>query len=182
MRLLIVALKGNHEMYEEGIPRFSPCDLVYEAQVKYTSWEEFYSDIMVGFLTKLHIAAIINNVFFVHAGISSKIKSLEDLAKNENEITLLWSDPSPVSGEHPSMRGAGITFGEDVTTRVLSSLGLKMIVRSHEPGKAAYGPYIEHGGKIITINSCASYGKPRKPFILKVDTESLKCEPIFIIA
>ncbi len=74
------------------------------------------------------------------------------------------------------------TFGEDVTTRVLSSLGLKMIVRSHEPGKAAYGPYIEHGGKIITINSCASYGKPRKPFILKVDTESLKCEPIFIIA
>jgi hypothetical protein len=135
---------------------------------------------MVDFLAKLHIAAIMNNVLFVHAGISSKIKTVEDLAKHENETYVLWSDPSPLSGEHPSMRGAGITFGEDVTTKVLSALGLKMIVRSHEPSKAAYGPYSEHGGKIITTNACASYGEPWKPFMLKIDTKSLKHKPIFL--
>jgi len=174
----IVAIKGNHEMYVNGEPAFSPCDLIYEAQRKYNSWAEFYRDIMVNFLAKLHIAAIINNILFVHAGISSRIKSARDLEKNE--IDLLWSDPSPVSGEHPNIRGAGIIFGEDVTMKVLSSLNLKMIIRSHEPRKAANGPYIEHSGKVVTTNSCASYGEPWKPFILKVDTESLKYKPIFL--
>lgn len=176
----IFALKGNHEMYIDGTPLFSPCDLIYEAQIKYNSWERFYHDIMVDFLAKLYIAAVINNVLFVHAGISSGIKNIKDLEKNENEIDLLWSDPSPLRGEHPNMRGAGITFGEDVTIKVLSSLGLKMIVRSHEPGKAVNGPYIEHRGKVITTNSCASYGGRGKSFLLKVDTESLKYEPIFL--
>ncbi|MCK5140034.1 MAG: serine/threonine protein phosphatase [Thermodesulfovibrionia bacterium] len=176
----IVALKGNHEQYRDGNPTFSPCDLISEAQEKYNSWEKFYHDIMVDFLAKLHIAAIMNNVLFVHAGISSRIKTVKDLAKHENETYVLWSDPSPLSGEHPSMRGAGITFGEDITTKVLSALGLKMIVRSHEPSKAAYGPYSEHGGKIITTNACASYGEPWKPFMLKIDTKSLKHKPIFL--
>jgi serine/threonine-protein phosphatase 5 len=176
----IIALKGNHEMYIDGRPTFSPCDLIYEAEQKYTSWENFYHEIMLVFLTKLHIAAKINNVLFVHAGISSKIKTEEDLTKDENESYLLWSDPSPSAGEHPNMRGAGITFGEDVTDRVLASLGMKMIVRSHEPRKAAYGPHSEHSGKVITTNACASYGEPWKPFLLEVDTERLKYKPIFL--
>jgi predicted MPP superfamily phosphohydrolase len=176
----VIALKGNHEMYINGRPFFSPCDLIYEAEAKYTSWERFYQEVMIEFLAKLYIAAIINNVLFVHAGISSKIKTIKDLGKKENEIDLLWSDPSPLTGEHPNLRGAGITFGEDITTKVLSSLGLKMIVRSHEPRKAAYGPYLEHKGKIITTNSCASYGEPWKPFILKIETRTLQYEPIFL--
>jgi serine/threonine-protein phosphatase 5 len=176
----IVSLKGNHEMYVDGMPTFSPCDLIYEAQEKYTSWKKFYHDIMIEFLAKLHIAAIINNVLFIHAGISSEVKTMKDLTKHENEVNLLWSDPSSLPGEHPNIRGAGVTFGEDVTTKVLSSLDLKMIIRSHEPRKAAFGPCVEHGGKVITTNSCASYGEPWKPFMLKVDTESLKYESIFL--
>ncbi len=175
----IVALKGNHEQYRNKMPTFSPCDLVYEAQEKYASWEKFYRDIMANFLEKLYIAAIINNVLFVHAGISAKIKTIEDLTKPENEMHLLWSDPSSLPGEHPNLRGAGITFGEDVTKKVLSALDLKMIVRSHEPRKAAYGPYSEHGGKVITTNTCASYGEPWEPFMLKIDTESLKYKTFF---
>ena len=176
----IIALKGNHEMYVDGKPVFSPCDLVCEAETRYVSWEKFFQDIMADFLAKLHIAAVINNVLFVHAGISSCIKSAEDLAKPENETDLLWSDPSPLKGEFPNIRDAGVTFGEDVTDMVLSSLGLKMIVRSHEPKKAAYGPHIDHNGKVITINSCNSYGGLLEPFILRIDTVSLKYEPIFL--
>ncbi len=175
----IVSLKGNHEMYINGRPTFSPCDLVYEAQNKYISWKKFYHNVFKGFLEKLYIAAIINKVLFVHAGISSRINTVKDLSNHENEINLIWSDPSSESGEHPNIRGAGILFGEDITNQVISSLGLKMIIRSHEPDKAAYGPCVEHGGKIITINSCASYGGNRKPFILKINTRNLNYMPIF---
>jgi hypothetical protein len=176
----IIALKGNHEIYRDENPMFSPCDLVSEAQVKYGSWKQFFHDIFLDFLGKLYIAAIINNVLFVHAGISSDITTAEDLKEQHNETVLLWSDPSPLPGEHPNMRGAGISFGEGITSKVLTSLGLKMLVRSHEPGKAAYGPYSEHDGKVITTNACTSYGEPWSPFVLKVDTESLHYTPIFL--
>jgi len=176
----IIALKGNHEMYKNGEPTFFPCDLRYEAEAKYGSWKKFYQDIMMDFIAKLHIAAVVNNILFIHAGIYLGIKSLKDLEEEENEVNLLWSDPSSLSGEHPNLRGAGITFGEDITTKVLSTLGLEMIVRSHEPHKAAYEPCVEHSGKVITINSCDSYGKAWKPFILEIDTESLKYETVYL--
>lgn len=176
----IVCLKGNHEMYRNGRPTFAPCDLIYEAETRQGSWKQFYSDILLGFLGKLHIAAVINRVLFVHAGIFSGIKSVKDLEKPESEINLLWSDPSPVPGENPDRRGAGIAFGEDITTEVLPSLGTKIIVRSHEPNKAAEGPYIEHGGRVITTNSCTSYGEPWKPFVLKVNTVEATYTPIFL--
>jgi len=171
----VIALKGNHELYDNGSPTFYPCDLISEAKIKYGSWEKFYSDVMHGFLEKLYIAAIINDVLFVHAGISSKIKAVEDLSKKENEKSLLWSDPSPGQGEHRNPRGAGLLFGDDITQKVLSSLLLKMIVRGHEPGKASKGPYAEHGGKVVTVNSCSSCGKP---FVLRIDTATLEYEPI----
>lgn len=176
----LVALKGNHEQYRDGVPVFLPCDLIYEAEEKYGSWKRFYNEVMASFLRKLYIAAIINNVLFVHAGISSSINSVQSLTEADNETVLLWSDPSRLPGEHPNIRGAGITFGEDITKEVLSSLRLRMIVRSHEPKKAAYGPAIEHGGRVITTNACASYGEPWRPFILRMDTVDLKYEPIFL--
>jgi hypothetical protein len=176
----IVCLKGNHEIYRNGRPVFSPCDLIYEAETKQGSWKKFYRDTLLGFLGKLHVAGIINRVLFVHAGISSGIRSAKDLENPENEANLLWSDPSSIPGEHPDRRGAGIAFGEDITTEVLSSLGTKIMVRSHEPDKAAEGPYIEHGGRVVTINSCTSYCESIKPFILKVDTEKATYKPIFL--
>jgi hypothetical protein len=176
----IIALKGNHEIYKNKRPVFTPCDLIYEVETKYHSWEKFYSDIMAGFFEKLYIAAVINRVLFVHAGISSGIKSVKDLLLPENEEDLLWSDPSRVPGEHPNMRGAGTTFGEDITTRVLSSLGVKIVVRSHEPRKAAGGPFPEHSGQVITTNTCTSYGGHLRPFIFKINTETTEYEPIFL--
>lgn len=176
----IIALKGNHEIYIEGKPTFYPSDLINEANEKYDSWEKFYQAVMRGFLMKLHTVAIINKVLFTHAGISSTIMTREDLNNPQNDKYLLWSDPSPISGEHPNPRGAGVIFGEDITQSVLSSLGLEMIVRSHEPEKASLGPYVEHHGMIITINSCSSYEKKWEPFVLSIDTMTLKYQPRFL--
>ena len=176
----IVALKGNHEIYKNSKPEFFPCDLIHQAELKNNSWDSFYNEVFSDFLNKLHIAAIINNVLFIHAGVFSGITGITDLTNKENEKYLLWSDPSPKPGEHMSVRGGGVEFGEDVTERVLSALGLKLIIRSHEPRKAGSGPFEEHGGRIITTNACNSYGESWRPFILKVDTENLGYETIFL--
>ncbi len=176
----VVALKGNHEIYKNRKPEFFPCDLIHQAELKSNSWNSFYNEVFSDFLNKLHIAAVINSVLFIHAGIFSGITGTTDLIKEENERYLLWSDPSPKSGEHMNVRGTGVEFGEDVTERVLSALGLKLIIRSHEPRKAGFGPFEEHGGRIITVNSCNSYGESWRPFILKVDTEELKYETIYL--
>jgi len=176
----IVALKGNHEIYKNSKPEFFPCDLIHEAELKNNSWNKFYNDVFSGFLKKLHIAAIINKVLFIHAGVFSPITGITDLTKEANEKYLLWSDPSPKPGEHMNVRGTGVEFGEDVTESVLSALGLKLIIRSHEPRKAGFGPFEEHGGRIITTNACNSYGESWRPFILKVNTEDLKYETIFL--
>ena len=129
----IIALKGNHELYINGKPDFAPSNLVDEAKSKYASWDTFYSEVLSQFIAKLYIAAIINNVLFVHGGVSSDIKTIHDIADGTNEKILLWSDPSLIKGEHKDRRGAGVEFGEEITDKVLSSLGLKLIVRSHEP-------------------------------------------------
>lgn len=176
----IAALKGNHEIYKNKKPEFFPCDLIHQAELKNNSWNSFYNEIFSDFLNKLHIAAIINNVLFIHAGVFSGITGITDLVKKENEECLLWSDPSSIPGEHISVRGRGVKFGEDVTERVLSAMGLKLIIRSHEPRKAGSGPFEEHGGRIITVNACNSYGESWRPFILKVDTENLGYETIYL--
>jgi serine/threonine-protein phosphatase 5 len=176
----IIALKGNHELYINEKPDFAPCNLIDEASSKYASWEKFYGEVLSQFISKLYIAAIINNILFVHGGVSSGIKSVEDLEDIKNEKILLWSDPSFIKGEHRDIRGAGVEFGEDITDKVLSSLGLKLIVRSHEPMKASKGPFAEHNGKVVTTNSCDSYGKLWNRFILKINTINLKYMPLYI--
>ena len=45
---------------------------------------------------------------------------------------LLWSDPSPMPGRHPSKRGTGFEFGPDVTARFLAANNLDYVIRSHE--------------------------------------------------
>jgi predicted MPP superfamily phosphohydrolase len=174
----IVALKGNHEDYsKDGEPKFYPCDLIDEANTKINGgWETFWKETFQNFLGYLKPAYIAGKVLFVHGGISKRIQSREELFKKENEEILLWSDPYDEEGEIPSSRGAGVEFGEDITNKVLKKLDVKLIVRSHQPDKAAYGePYFEHSGKIVTINSSKVYGIP---FMVLVDPERAKIEKV----
>jgi len=175
----IVALKGNHEDYSKyGEPRFYPCDLIDEANTKINGgWEAFWKEVFQNFLRYLKPAFIIGKVLFVHGGVSKKIQSREELFKKENEEILLWSDPYNEKGEIQNSRGAGVEFGEDVTNKVLQKLDLKLIIRSHQPNKAAHGqPFFEHSEKIVTINSSIIYGIP---FMILVDPEKAKIEKVF---
>ncbi|WP_455277173.1 metallophosphoesterase family protein [[Eubacterium] cellulosolvens] len=167
----IVALKGNHEDYSDsGNPKFHPCDLIYEVENKGESWQRYFQEELMPFIDKLYLAAIIpDEILFVHGGISSKIKNVDNLKHpiREIEIDVLWSDPFEGNGEYPNRRGAGIEFGEDITVNLCNSLRIKRLIRSHEPRKAISGPYYEHNRKAITLSSTSVYGG--KPFILLID-------------
>lgn len=167
----VIALKGNHEAYTAlGYPTFSPCDLIEEVTRKRGDWHTYFLRTFQPFLKRLYLAAIIKDeLLFVHGGVSRKLLRLADLHHPpvELEKDILWSDPFDGPGEHPNPRGIGVEFGRDVSQHVCHVLGVKKIVRAHEPTKALNGPAYSHEGRIITVNSTNVYKTP--PFILNID-------------
>ncbi|MEM2920903.1 MAG: metallophosphoesterase family protein [Candidatus Bathyarchaeia archaeon] len=159
----VIALKGNHEDYsDEGEPRFYPCTLIEEVD----NWRSFFQLFKGNFLNRLYLAATIPDlVLFVHGGISTNIGGMEDLISPSRgvEDDVLWSDPCE-GGEHRNPRGAGVLYGPEVSKEVMSRLGVKYLVRSHEPLKAVSGPSVEHEGRVVTISSTRVYGG--RPFVL----------------
>lgn len=169
----IIALKGNHEDYRAGLPRFSPCDLPSEVEAKLgLSWREFFPRLEREFLSRLHLAVLLPRLaLLVHGGVSSRLHKPEELESPSPELeeALLWSDPWELEGELPNPRGAGVLFGPEVSKAVTKRLGIRCIVRSHEPRKALEGPCAEHGGRVLTLSSTRVYGG--KPFILRFKLE-----------
>ena len=174
----VVALKGNHEDYtSQGYPTFSPCDLIGEVKIKRGTWQRYFFNCLKPFFGKLYLSAILpGEILFVHGGISSKIEDYNDLKNPSIDIEkdILWSDPFDGYGEYPNRRGIGVEFGVDITNKFSRKFNVKKIIRSHEPRKAANGPYYEHDGKVITVNSTGVYGS--KPFFLILKTSNLKID------
>ena len=86
-------------------------------------------------------AVIENQIFCPHGGLSPSIDSLEDVRKidrfqevpHEGPVCdLVWSDPDDRTGWGMSPRGAGYTFGQDITEQFNHANGLKMIARAHQ--------------------------------------------------
>lgn len=167
----VLSLKGNHEDYTElGEPTFYPCTLIDEAERKKGDWKNYFLSKFKPFMGNLYLATIVpDETLFVHGGVSGKIKSLNDLKHPTKDIEkdVLWSDPFEGYGEHPNRRGAGVEFGIDVTMKICELLGVKRIVRSHEPAKALKGPFYSHDSRVITTSSTSVYGGD--PLILSID-------------
>jgi diadenosine tetraphosphatase ApaH/serine/threonine PP2A family protein phosphatase len=159
----VFLLKGNHEDYTElGNPQFIPCSLKQEVEKKKGDWEDYFVHELKPFIDNLSLAAIMpGNSLFVHAGISSKIKSIESLINPTADIErdILWSDPSDGLGEVPNAKrgGSGVEFGPDISEFVCRLLNVKRIIRSHEPTKALFEPNYAHDGKVVTISSTRVY-------------------------
>lgn len=173
----VVALMGNHEDYtEEGVPNFNPCTLIGEAEAKVGSWGRYFTGEFKPFVEGLSLCALIpGNALLVHGGVSSKIRSLDDLKEPSDELRmdLLWSDPVEGEGEDPNWsRGAGVEFGADVSEGVCRVLGVERIIRSHQPQLAASGPYGMHGGRVVTVNATSVYGGV--PFVYFLDSKNPK--------
>ena len=86
---------------------------------------------------------------------TNKVNFLKQLVRDA-----LWSDPIDSKGVHPSVRGAGVGFGPDVTKRFLTVNNLKFVIRSHECVRSGYDePYAsEEIPLLCTIFSASDYG------------------------
>ena len=100
---------------------------------------------------------------------------------------LLWSDPSPLSGNDPfnikkdewgdNDRGVSYIFSEKVVKRLVDKYDIELIVRGHQIMEDGYQFFADR--KLITIFSAPCYTGEfdNNAAILSVD-ENLKCDLI----
>ena len=180
----LVALKGNHEIYsDDGIPKFNPCDLIDEAERKRSGWDVFFNRELKPFFSRLYLSTIIpGKALFVHAGITSEITSVKDLKSPSAELekNLLWSDATDdaIYETFNILRGTGKIFGPQLTQNVCENLGVRQIIRSHEPRKAMKGPHYQHDNRVVTVSSTSVYGG--RPHMLAFDNQLESPQTIYM--
>ena len=154
----VVLLQGNHEGPEDLLAH--PHDLPYHLQRAFgADWHLVYRELSRLFRSFYTAVLVERRCVMLHGGVPSKARNLEDVAlaherhPAESHLEeILWSDPADgIKGIHPSPRGAGEIFGEDVTEAFLSNLNVPFLVRGHEPAMEGYR--VSHGGKVLTLFS-----------------------------
>jgi serine/threonine-protein phosphatase 2A catalytic subunit len=86
-------------------------------------------------------ALIENQIFCLHGGLSPSIDTLDNIRSLDRiqEVPhegpmcdLLWSDPDDRCGWGISPRGAGYTFGQDISEAFNHNNGLTLVARAHQ--------------------------------------------------
>jgi predicted phosphodiesterase len=154
----VVLMRGNHEGPKDLLAH--PHDLPIQLQTRFgVNWEDVYKAIWGSFECMYNAVLVRKRYLLVHGGLSPQISTIKDLAyartrHPEQDLLedMLWSDPCDISqGACESPRGAGRLFGPDLTSRVLEKLGVKILIRGHEPCELGFK--IDHNGKVLTLFS-----------------------------
>jgi len=154
----VVLMRGNHEGPDDLLA--SPHDLPIHLNRKFGErGSEVYLKLRELF-NHLYTAVLIDERYILlHGGAPSEASTVDDIAyaheKHPSERHLeeiLWSDPwEGIKGTYASPRGAGRLFGENVTDGLLKMLGVKVLIRGHEPSEEGFKT--NHDGKVLTIFS-----------------------------
>uniref|UniRef100_A0A6U5DHY8 protein-serine/threonine phosphatase n=1 Tax=Corethron hystrix TaxID=216773 RepID=A0A6U5DHY8_9STRA len=109
-------------------------------------------------------AVVADKIFCLHGGLSPSIDTL-DHARNLDRVQevphegpmcdLVWSDPDDRVGWGISPRGAGYTFGQDITEQFTHINGLSFIARAHQLVMEGY--QWQHNKSVVTIFSAPNY-------------------------
>ncbi|KAL9251823.1 Serine/threonine-protein phosphatase PP2A-4 catalytic subunit-like protein [Drosera capensis] len=155
----ITILRGNHEsrqitqvygFYDECLRKYANANV----------WKIF-TDLFDYFpLTAL----VESEIFCLHGGLSPSIETLDNI-RNFDRVQevphegpmcdLLWSDPDDRCGWGISPRGAGYTFGQDISEQFNHTNSLKLIARAHQLVMEGYN--WGHDQKVVTIFSAPNY-------------------------
>lgn len=155
----VTILRGNHEsrqitqvygFYDECLRKYGSASV----------WKLF-TDLFDYFpLTAL----IEKQIFCLHGGLSPSIDSLDHIMSLDRvqEVPhegpmcdLLWSDPDDRCGWGISPRGAGYTFGMDISEQFNHNNGLTLISRAHQLVMEGYNWV--HEKMVVTIFSAPNY-------------------------
>jgi predicted phosphodiesterase len=174
----VIMLRGNHE----GPPDMPvmPHDLPFLFTTRYgAKGKEIYEKIKELWEYFPHSVLTEGRYLLLHGGLPANVASIEDIAyaqeshpASSNFEEILWNDPVEGKGYFFSRRGAGRMFGEDVTEKVLRAVGVKTLIRSHEP---CDGVEVRQRGKILTLFS--RKGSPyfnKRAAYLVLDENSLR--------
>jgi serine/threonine-protein phosphatase 2A catalytic subunit len=132
----ITILRGNHEsrqitqvygFYDECLRKYGNANV----------WK-YFTDLF----DYLPLTALIDNqIFCLHGGLSPSIDTLDNIRSLDRiqEVPhegpmcdLLWSDPDDRCGWGISPRGAGYTFGQDISEAFNHNNGLTLVARAHQ--------------------------------------------------
>jgi len=152
-------LRGNHEsrqitqvygFYDECVRKYGNANV----------WKQF-----TDLFDHLPLCALIEKqIFCLHGGLSPSIESLNHImeADRVQEVPhegpmcdLLWSDPDDRSGWGISPRGAGYTFGQDVSEQFNRNNSLTLIARAHQLVMEGFN--WAHDKNVVTIFSAPNY-------------------------
>ncbi|CAI4316483.1 ASN_HP2_G0006640.mRNA.1.CDS.1 [Saccharomyces cerevisiae] len=155
----ITILRGNHEsrqitqvygFYDECLRKYGSANV----------WKMF-TDLFDYFPVT---ALVDNKIFCLHGGLSPMIETI-DQVRDLNRIQevphegpmcdLLWSDPDDRGGWGISPRGAGFTFGQDISEQFNHTNDLSLIARAHQLVMEGYS--WSHQQNVVTIFSAPNY-------------------------
>jgi serine/threonine-protein phosphatase 2A catalytic subunit len=155
----VCLLRGNHEsrqitqvygFYDESLRKYGTINV----------WR-YFTDLF----DYLPLSAIVNgDTFCCHGGLSPSFETIDQIRQINRWVEvpheggmcdLLWSDPDDRSGWGTSPRGAGFTFGEDVTQQFNQRNNLKMICRAHQLVMKGFD--WNHNKGCVTIFSAPNY-------------------------
>ncbi|XP_055814625.1 serine/threonine-protein phosphatase PP2A catalytic subunit-like isoform X2 [Solanum dulcamara] len=109
-------------------------------------------------------ALVESEIFCLHGGLSPSIETLDNVRSFDRvqEVPhegamcdLLWSDPDDRCGWGISPRGAGYTFGQDISEQFNHTNNLKLIARAHQLVMEGFN--WAHDQKVVTIFSAPNY-------------------------
>jgi serine/threonine-protein phosphatase 2A catalytic subunit len=155
----VYVLRGNHEsrqitqvygFYDECVRKYGSANV----------WKMF-TDLFDYF----PLTAVVDDaIFCLHGGLSPSIDTLDHVRQLDRvqEVPhegpmcdLLWSDPDDRAGWGISPRGAGFTFGADISAAFNQRNGLSTVARAHQLVMEGYN--WSHEGAVVTIFSAPNY-------------------------
>ncbi|EDS38371.1 phsophatase-2a [Culex quinquefasciatus] len=155
----ITILRGNHEsrqitqvygFYDECLRKYGNPNV----------WK-YFTDLF----DYLPLTALVDGqIFCLHGGLSPSIDTLDHIraldrlqeVPHEGPMCdLLWSDPDDRGGWGISPRGAGYTFGQDISELFNHSNGLTLVSRAHQLVMEGYNWC--HDRNVVTIFSAPNY-------------------------
>ena len=155
----LTILRGNHEsrqitqvygFYDECLRKYGNSNV----------WKS-----LIELFDYLPLTAVVQDqIFCLHGGLSPSIETLDQIKQLDREqevphegpiCDLLWSDPDDRMGWGISPRGAGYSFGQDITENFNQTNSLKLVSRAHQLVMNGYN--WSHDKNIVTVFSAPNY-------------------------